>query len=134
MFGSEEVIRRIYGELYDYTLRALPDLMPMLPMYPHIRESNIGAQRGLREYAEHAPVVGPRWEEAEARAPYLVSRVSEATVALVAAEVAPADAEFAVACVGLRTDFDVDGLPEANEKQRFQCQQTSRIHCLQQFG
>ena len=75
MLGPAEVIRRIYGELYDYMLSALPDLTPMVPMHL-ARESNIGAQVGLTYYAEHAPEVVPR-EEAEAGAPDPVA--SEAT-------------------------------------------------------
>ena len=60
---------------------------------------------GLREYAEHAPEAGPRWERTEARAPDPVVPESEATVALVAEEEVATDAEVAAACVGLRTDF-----------------------------
>ena len=60
----------------------------------------------------HAPEVVPR-DEAEAGAPDPVAL--EATVSLVAAEDVSADVDssFAALAVGLRTDFEVDRLPEA---------------------
>ena len=67
------------------------------------------------EYAEHATEAGPNGDETDAEAPDPLSPEYEATVALVAAEEMAADAEFADACVGLRTDFGVHGMPEASE-------------------
>ena len=84
---------------------------------PDIRESILGAQIRLREFAEHASEAGPKWDETEARAQYPLASEYEATMSLAAAEESTevaADAELAAACVGLRTDFDVDILPGAS--------------------
>ena len=113
MFGSAEVTPCICGGLYDYTIRALPGLMPALPMHPDTRESNLGAQTGnMRNMHQR---LGPSGDEAEAREPDPLAPESEAIVSLVNAEEVAADTEFAAASVGLCADCAVDGLPEASE-------------------
>ena len=78
-------------------------------MHPVIHGTPLGARAWLRQFInELAPEVVPRHVEVDAEKPDVV-----ALVLLVVAEEVSADFEVALACVGLRTDFEIEVEPEA---------------------
>ena len=85
-------------------------------MHPVIHETPLGAPAGLTQFTkEHAPEVVPRKVAADAEEPDLASLALEATVSYVVVDEVQADLGIALACVGLRTDFEGDAEPEVTE-------------------
>ena len=83
------------------------DLVTVLPMNPIIHETPFGAQEGLTRFArEFTPEVVPRMEATEAEEPDDALPALEAPVSLVPEE-EQTDPGVALACVGMRADFEV---------------------------